>query len=240
MMPFVKRKQVNSNDFFCLGVDYQREPELTLESIKEKTDWPYEIIIWDNDSTEEGVKDYLDKIDKRNNITVVHSPKNVGVWRASNELIRMASHRESLGFIKMDNDCEVVTANILTHIVGIYESVGPFDREYVLSPRVEGINNQPHRSRVEGLGGHPLGLTGHIGGLFCAIPAPVVREYRYPEDAPYASGQDNHFCAWANRRGAFVGYIEDLVVNHYETTDGQAARYPEYFLRKHIEETTKP
>ena len=35
MMPFVKRKTINSNDFFCLGVDYQREPELTLESIKE-------------------------------------------------------------------------------------------------------------------------------------------------------------------------------------------------------------
>ena len=35
MMPFVKRKTVNSKDFFCLGVDYQREPGLTLESIKE-------------------------------------------------------------------------------------------------------------------------------------------------------------------------------------------------------------
>jgi len=35
MLPFVKRKTVNSNDFFCLGVDYQREPELTLESIKD-------------------------------------------------------------------------------------------------------------------------------------------------------------------------------------------------------------
>jgi len=35
MTPFVKRKTINSNDFFCLGVDYQREPEITIESIKE-------------------------------------------------------------------------------------------------------------------------------------------------------------------------------------------------------------
>ncbi|MCK4737953.1 MAG: glycosyl hydrolase [Sulfurimonas sp.] len=35
MMPFVKRKEVNSSDFFCIGVDYQREPELTLELVKE-------------------------------------------------------------------------------------------------------------------------------------------------------------------------------------------------------------
>jgi len=35
MLPFVRRKKIYSNDFFCLGVDYQREPELTLESIQE-------------------------------------------------------------------------------------------------------------------------------------------------------------------------------------------------------------
>jgi len=34
-MPFVKRKQVKSSDFFCLGIDYQREPELTLELLEE-------------------------------------------------------------------------------------------------------------------------------------------------------------------------------------------------------------
>ncbi|QOY51432.1 glycosyl hydrolase [Candidatus Sulfurimonas baltica] len=35
LMPFVKRKKINSNDFFCLGVDYQREPKLTLELVEE-------------------------------------------------------------------------------------------------------------------------------------------------------------------------------------------------------------
>ena len=35
MMPFVRRKQIDSNDFFCIGVDFQREPEKTLELIEE-------------------------------------------------------------------------------------------------------------------------------------------------------------------------------------------------------------
>jgi hypothetical protein len=35
MMPFVRRKSVDSNDFFCIGVDYQRESEATLELIEE-------------------------------------------------------------------------------------------------------------------------------------------------------------------------------------------------------------
>ncbi len=35
MMPFVKRKVVDSSTFFCMGVDYQREPDLTLELLEE-------------------------------------------------------------------------------------------------------------------------------------------------------------------------------------------------------------
>ncbi len=35
MIPFIKRKQIDSSTFFCLGVDFQRESELTLEILKE-------------------------------------------------------------------------------------------------------------------------------------------------------------------------------------------------------------
>jgi len=35
MIPFTKRKKINSSTFFCLGVDYQREPKLTIELLKE-------------------------------------------------------------------------------------------------------------------------------------------------------------------------------------------------------------
>ncbi|MDD3505377.1 MAG: hypothetical protein PHX65_02360 [Sulfurimonas sp.] len=35
MTPFVKRKKIDSNDFFCMGVDYQRQSEMTLELIEE-------------------------------------------------------------------------------------------------------------------------------------------------------------------------------------------------------------
>lgn len=35
MMPSIKRKIINSNTFFCMGVDYQREPKLTLELLEE-------------------------------------------------------------------------------------------------------------------------------------------------------------------------------------------------------------
>ncbi|WP_373036181.1 glycosyl hydrolase [Sulfurimonas sp.] len=34
-MPFIKRKEIKTDDFFSMGVDYQREPELTLELLEE-------------------------------------------------------------------------------------------------------------------------------------------------------------------------------------------------------------
>ena len=34
-MPFVKRKQVDSHDFFCMGIDFQREADKTLELVDE-------------------------------------------------------------------------------------------------------------------------------------------------------------------------------------------------------------
>ncbi len=35
IMPFLKKKSVHSNTFFCLGIDYEREAELTLELLEE-------------------------------------------------------------------------------------------------------------------------------------------------------------------------------------------------------------
>ncbi|WP_373074045.1 glycosyl hydrolase [Sulfurimonas sp.] len=35
MMPFIKHRKIDTNSFFCLGVDYQREPDKTIEYIKE-------------------------------------------------------------------------------------------------------------------------------------------------------------------------------------------------------------
>ncbi len=32
-----------------------------------------------------------------------------------------------------------------------------------------------------------------------------------------------------------VGYVDGYEANHYETTDGQHARYPEYFARREAE-----
>jgi hypothetical protein len=107
---------------------------------------------------------------------------------------------------------------------------------FVCSPRVEGIVNQPTRTGEIRLGGLRFGRTSIVGGLFQCVPAHVYASYKYPENLPLASGQDDHFCSWIKHNGGQCGYLEDLRVQHLESTAGQARRYPEYFVRKHLEE----
>ena len=55
MMPFVKRREIDSSLFFSMGVDYQREPELTLELLEEiQVDRILiRLKLWEMDSLEE-------------------------------------------------------------------------------------------------------------------------------------------------------------------------------------------
>ena len=66
MMPFVRRKQIDSSLFFCMGVDYQREPELSLEILKE-LDLKRVLLrikLWEMESLDE-LKEFVSKIENK-------------------------------------------------------------------------------------------------------------------------------------------------------------------------------
>lgn len=163
-------------------------------------------------------------------------PENIGISWGSNIMLDVifATAKYDL-IIKMDNDCEVVSENILGQLTEIFRDAKT-KGDYILSPRVIGINRQPKRVRNEILGGRDIGITSIVGGLFHVVPAEIYANYRYPITLPKAWGQDDDFCHRTNQKGCRCGYVEGLKVNHYETTDGQAKRFPEYFERKRDEE----
>jgi GT2 family glycosyltransferase len=217
-------------------LDYTK---LTFETLKMKAGLPFVHVVVDNGS-EDGTVRWLR--DEYRPFLLLPMKQNLGISKASN-LALEAIFREIPDvdyIVKMDNDCRVITEDILPALVGCLESVGPLGPGFVLSPRVEGIKNQPHRARTTQLNGLEVGLTGIVGGLFHFVPARIYRDYRFPETLPYAWGQDDDFCRQVKRRGGEVGYVESLVVEHFETTDGQARRYPDYFTRKWKEEKQVP
>lgn len=140
--------------------------------------------------------------------------------------------------VKVDNDCWPVTEGFLARLAALYAALPPAHRSrWLLSPRVVGIARQPVRGREVLVAGERVGVTGHVGGLCLVMPWGLVAAggWRFDERRPPGALDDSDLCAWAGARGAAVGYVEDVVVQHYLTTDGQAVAEPAYFARKRAE-----
>ena len=204
-----------------------------FEVLKQKAGLPYDHFIIDNGSEDLTRQWLAGQKFKR----VILLPGNAGISRASNIALRTIYETDDYDIIiKMDNDCEIVTDDILLKMSVLITKSFTEGKNIILSPRVEGIYTQPKRLREDTLNGWIIGITSIIGGLFHVVPTSVYKRYTYPEDLALAQGQDDHFCLWCNRSGYKTGYVEHIQVNHYETTRGQAQRYPEYFKRKYQEE----
>lgn len=172
---------------------------------------------------------------------------NMGIASASNAALDFINACEEKDnpydfIVKFDNDCEVISQDILPRITEAFSLLAKGSEDYaagkfILSPFVGGLNRQPRRSYTLTLGGgYTVGVTGIIGGIFHVVPAKHYQRFRYPTNYPKASGNDSRFCEWNRQQGWRCGYVEELKVNHYESTEGQARRFPEYFTRKKVEE----
>lgn len=206
--------------------------------LKQMAGVEYDHYVVDNGS-KDGTREWLmENAEQFKHLTLFS--ENKGISQGSNSALYAIFAEEEITMrrydliIKMDNDCEVATVGLLSKICHLYEALGEEWDKYVLSPRVEGINSQP--SRIKELP-NEIGQTAIIGGLFHIVPGSVYHRYgSYPLDVPKAKGQDDDFCAWVNKQGMVVGYIENLLVKHMDTTDGQCQKFPEYFKRKWDEE----
>ena len=208
-------------------------------SLWENAGMPFDHYVFDNGS-EDGTADWLTENADRWKWRG-WSAINRGISSGSNLCLDAILRQDYSIVIKGDNDAFIRTPNILPQICDVMREAG---ESWILSPRVEGINKQPKRHQNTTLAGHPVGVTSIVGGLFHVVPAAVYRRYMeqggYPESLPKAWGQDDAIAHWfKTTQNGNCGYIEDLVVEHYETTDGQAKRYGSYFERKWREEKTR-
>lgn len=214
-------------------IDYSKR---AFALLKERAGMAYDHYIVDNGS-KDGTAQWL--AENRSEFYLVNFfSVNKGLAAGGNEALDMIAYsgKQYDLIIKMDNDCEVVTDNILVEIATLY---GQVEKPMMLSPQVTGINRQPKRSYYLDIWPpYKIGVTGHIGGIFLCLNAPLFLSYRYPLNIPLASGDDSSISDWVYTQRLIVGYIENLVVHHMDTTDGQVEKYPEYFKRKWKEEYT--
>jgi len=219
---------------FTITRDRLEYTKRSFKSLKKNAGYPYDHYVIDNGSTD-GTQEWLSK---QKGLTVIQMFKeNKGISKACNTALNRILKDDYDLIIKMDNDCEIISSDILKELVGIYSCIPPFYQKFMLSPRVEGLNHQPVRKMFMEIDQHKVGLTGIIGGIFQPVPADCYKLYKYDEKLPKAKGQDEHLNGWFGAMGGQVGYVEDLVVEHMDTTEGQKEKYPEYFERKKGEES---
>lgn len=222
---------------YTLTRDRADYTERMVQSLNQFSGYSYDHYIVDNGSTDgtvNWIKNHSESFEQ-----IFFNPVNYGIGIASNQaldMIKLSGVEYDL-IVKMDNDCEIVTPNLFALMVEIFEVCG----NMLLSPKVTGITNQPKREydlfiKTNYKRKYKIGRTGIVGGICHWMRAEIYQQYRYPMLLSRAKGQDDDFCDWAYKQSIPIGYVEDLLVNHMDSTAGQVEKYPEYFHRKWEEE----
>ena len=191
-----------------------------LRSMRDRAGYPFVWFPVDNGSTD-GTAKWLSSYPM-----LIANKKNLGISKASNQALDKIGNDFDI-IVKVDNDCEFMTNGWLSAIVDIFERQGQF----ILSPRVEGLRDNPGgipRTQYVYVGEHFLGLAPHIGGICCAANVNIYRNFRWDEEDFLHGDQDYIFSQMAIKEGYILSYMENVIVEHMDTTEGQIKTHPEY------------
>jgi GT2 family glycosyltransferase len=173
----------------------------TVESFYDKTSVDYHLFI-DNGSTD-GTQEYLKAFHH------ILLDKNYGIAYAFREAVKTL---EDFDFVlKLDNDIETVTPDIINTMLAFYELNG---QNYILSP-VDLNLDKAYSPAVFGenqIGNYKVRFTTHTGGAFQMIPMHICRrlctEFRHLKCGDYMIGK------YFRRHSYRPAYLLDLEMKH--------------------------
>ncbi len=153
--------------------------------------------------------------------------ENLGIVKGMNYLVDHLDGQYDV-VVKIDNDCELTQPGTLRLVCELAQ-----DSDAFLSPRILGLRRPPASTGEFTIMGHTILDIPQIGGIFLAVPGDIYKRFRYDESNP--SEDDVQICWWWRGQAGRCGYVKELEAWHHETTDGQEARYPDYFERRVLE-----
>jgi len=226
---------------FTLTFDRLDYTKRMYKSMSEKAGYPFDWFIIDNgskDGTKEWIKDFKYTEGKKHMVrTWLFNKQNVGISKASNQALDLIGNDYDI-IIKADNDCEFMTDGWLKTIVDLYER----QKRIIVSPRVEGLRDSPGgvpRERFFYVGDHFLGLAPHLGGICIASPGTTYKDFRWEDDDFLHGDQDFVFSQYAISNQYMLAYMENVIVEHMDSSWGQEKKYPEYTARRKDLKLTK-
>jgi len=179
------------------------------------TDSDYELIVWDNASTD-GSAEYLDSVAADHaHVRIVHSPENVGL----NGVARGVALAKGVYIVEMDDDVLEVPACWLPRMVHAFETVpraGYLAANVVQDALTNGAKPPASHYRVRDFGDGVVVEIGPAGG-WCTITSREVVDavggfLEMPGRIFFAEDQD--FVKRCRRHRYRVGVVRDVVVYH--------------------------
>lgn len=244
---------------FSLTYDRLEYTKACFESLYKTAGYEFDHIIVDNGSTDGTVawlKDRFGAELKSGQVRLYEKAENEGISRGSNtalDALALGGYRwtddpngpltstnqgrfDIIG--KVDNDCLFLNQGWLARIVDLWGA----NHRLALSPYVQGLKDSPGghpRSNYGMVKGELLGMTTHLGGICHFVDARAYRDFRWDEDMPLHGVQDLELSQYLKTHGYQMAYLENWFIEHYKTTAGQEADYPEYFERRKREKTER-
>jgi glycosyltransferase involved in cell wall biosynthesis len=178
-----------------------------LSELKQKGGYLFEHIIVDNGSTDGTIQYLIEQ-----GYDVISLNKNVGIWKAFKIAIKYAKEKYKPDYIvKFDNDCEILTDNILLKIMQWYEKgcksyvVAPLDLQILPTHQPKVIKKITERNEA-------LRYVEHVGGIFLVAPADALYELCKMQDKEVSGDLLRGRKFWSI--GYSVCYFENLQITH--------------------------
>lgn len=170
---------------------------------------------------------------------LIENVENVGISKGSNQALDAIGKDFDI-IMKVDPDCLFLTPNWLKTMVRIYKS----NHKIALSCYIQGLRDNPGGAPREFYGylfkeHEQLGFSKHLGGICHFVSSKAYDDFRWDENSFLHAQQDLEFSMHLNSRGYAMGYLENYFAEHYEGTEGQHERYPEYFEKRKYEKSHK-
>lgn len=205
-------------------LDYTKQ---MAESLK-TAGYPFKWLILDQGSTD-GTVEWLKKENPAQEY--IYEKENIGIAEAWNKCAEALKDCDII--IKIDNDAELMTKNWLKLMVEIFER----NRNVILSPYVEGLEDSPGGVLRESPNGSPynlindrvLGLVPYLGGICWAAPKEVYKDFKFDGAMNLAGNKDYIISQYAKSQGFNLFYLEETRLAHIDGTKGQHEKYPDYF-----------
>jgi len=170
---------------------------------------------------------------------LIENKENVGISKGSNQALDAIGKDFDI-IMKVDPDCLFITPDWLKTMVRIFKS----NHKIALSCYIQGLKENPGGAPREFYGylfkEHvQVGFSRHLGGICHFVSAKAYQDFRWDEHSFLHGQQDLELSMYLNSRGYAMAYLENCFAEHYEGTEGQHARYPEYFEKRKYEKSHK-